>query len=69
MGQRADLASQSEQSMPDADVEALVLLIKYSEQEAVRLRLSPVVVHCLRMAGEELNSTVRPTVGVLKRLH
>ena len=45
--------------MPDTDVEALVLLIEYSEQEAVRLRLSPVVVHCLRMASEELNSTAR----------
>ena len=54
--------------MPDTDADALVLLIKYSEQEAVRLRLSPVAVYCLRLAREELKSEVRPH-SVHKRLH
>jgi preprotein translocase subunit Sec61beta len=49
-------------------VETLVLLIKYSEEEAMRLRLSPVVAYCLRMVSEELTKSaavpgVVPTIG------
>jgi hypothetical protein len=54
--------------MPKHGVETLVLLIKYSEEEATRLRLSPVVAFCLRMASEELAKSmavpeVVPTIG------
>lgn len=40
--------------MAEKDAEALVLLIKYCEEEAARLGSPAVVIHCLRMAGEEL---------------
>jgi hypothetical protein len=43
---------------PEKDVGALVLLIKYSEEEAVRLGLPAVIIECLRMAGEELTKSV-----------
>jgi len=41
-----------------ADVVALARLIRYSEEEALRLGVSGVVVECLRMAGIELTSTI-----------
>jgi hypothetical protein len=41
-----------------ADVVALARLIRYSEEEAVRLGVSGVVVECLRMAGIELTNTI-----------
>jgi len=41
-----------------ADVEALARLIRYSEEEALRLGVSGVVVECLRMAGIELTNTI-----------
>jgi hypothetical protein len=41
-----------------ADVVALARLIRYSEEEALRLGLSGVVVECLRMAGIELTNTI-----------
>lgn len=44
--------------MPEKDVEALVLLIRYSEEEAVRLGLPAVVIECLRMASEELTKSI-----------
>jgi hypothetical protein len=44
--------------MAEKDVEALALFIKYCEEEAVRLRSSAVVIHCLRMVGEELAKSV-----------
>ena len=37
-----------------ADVVALEQILNYVAQEAQRLHLSPVVVHCLRMAAFEL---------------
>ena len=37
-----------------ADVVALEQILNYVAQEAQRLQLSPVVVHCLRMAAFEL---------------
>jgi hypothetical protein len=40
------------------DVVALARLIRYSEEEALRLGLSGVVVECLRMAGIELTNTI-----------
>jgi hypothetical protein len=40
------------------DVVALARLIRYSEEEALRLGVSGVVVECLRMAGIELTSTI-----------
>jgi hypothetical protein len=40
------------------DVVALARLIRYSEEEALRLGLSGVVVECLRMAGMELINTI-----------
>lgn len=40
------------------DVMALARLIRYSEEEALRLGVSGVVVECLRMAGIELTSTI-----------
>lgn len=40
------------------DVVALARLIRYSEEEALRLGVSGVVVECLRMAGIELNNTI-----------
>jgi hypothetical protein len=41
-----------------ADVVALARLIRYSEEEALRLGVSGVVVECLRMAGIELSNTI-----------
>jgi len=40
------------------DVLALARLIRYSEEEALRLGVSGVVVECLRMAGIELTNTI-----------
>ena len=37
-----------------SDVVALEQILNYVAQEAQRLHLSPVVVHCLRMAAFEL---------------
>jgi len=42
----------------EADVVALARLIRYSEEEALRLGVSGVVVECLRMAGIELTNTI-----------
>ena len=41
----------------EADIEALMHFLNYSEQEAKRLGLSSVVVGCLRIAAEELANT------------
>ena len=41
-----------------ADVVALARLIRYSEEEALRLGVSGVVVECLRMADIELTYTI-----------
>jgi hypothetical protein len=41
-----------------ADVVALARLIRYSEEEALRLGISGVVVECLRIAGIELANTI-----------
>lgn len=41
-----------------ADVAALARLIRYSQEEALRLGMSGVVVECLRMAGIELANTL-----------
>jgi len=41
-----------------ADVVALARLIRYSEEEALRLGVSGVVVECLRMAAIELTNTI-----------
>jgi hypothetical protein len=49
--------------MAERDVASLALLIKYSEEEAVRLALPPIIIHCLRMANEELSKTVAPTAA------
>ncbi|HMA72208.1 MAG TPA: hypothetical protein VKP67_12060 [Xanthobacteraceae bacterium] len=40
------------------DVVALARLIRYSEEEAVRLGVPGVVIECLRMAGIELTNTI-----------
>ena len=40
------------------EVVALARLIRYSEEEALRLGISGVVVECLRMAGIELTNTI-----------
>jgi hypothetical protein len=40
-----------------SDVVALEQILNYVAQEAQRLQLSPVVVHCLRMAAFELAKT------------
>jgi hypothetical protein len=42
----------------EADVVALARLIRYSEEEALRLGVSGVVVECLRMAGIEITNTI-----------
>jgi hypothetical protein len=41
-----------------ADLVALARLIRYSEEEALRLGVSGVAVECLRMAGIELTNTI-----------
>jgi hypothetical protein len=41
-----------------SDVVALARLIRYSEEEALRLHAPGVVVECLRMAGIELINTI-----------
>jgi hypothetical protein len=41
-----------------ADVVALARLIRYSEEEALRLGVPGVVIECLRMAGIELANTI-----------
>ena len=41
-----------------ADVVALARLIRYAEEEAMRLGVSGVVVECLRMAAIELTNTI-----------
>lgn len=43
-----------------SDVVALEQILNYAAQEAQRLHLSPVVVHCLRMAAFELAKTAPP---------
>jgi hypothetical protein len=45
-------------AIKDGDVVALARLIRYSEEEALRLGVSGVVVECLRMAGIELTNTI-----------
>ena len=40
------------------DVAALARLIRYSEEEALRLGVSGVVVKCLRMASIEITNTI-----------
>lgn len=51
--------------MAEKDVEALALLIKYCEEEAVSLGSPVVIIHCLRMASEELkNSVATPSTMV-----
>jgi hypothetical protein len=40
------------------DVAALARLIRYAEEEALRLGVSGVVVECLRMADIELTNTI-----------
>jgi hypothetical protein len=40
------------------DVVALARLIRYSEEEALRLGVPGVVIECLRMAGIELTNTI-----------
>jgi hypothetical protein len=40
------------------DVVALARLIRYSEEEALRLGLPGVVVECLRMAAIEVTNTI-----------
>ena len=42
----------------DDDVVALAHLIRYSEQEALRLGLPGLVVECLRMAAMELSDAI-----------
>jgi hypothetical protein len=46
-----------------ADVVALARLIRYSEEEALRLGMSGVVVECLRIAGIELANTIEMGAG------
>ncbi len=46
-----------------ADVVALARLIRYSEEEALRLGVSGVVVECLRMAGIELVNTIEDGIS------
>lgn len=46
-----------------ADVMALARLIRYSEEEALRLGVSEVVVECLRMAGIELTNRIDKAVS------
>jgi hypothetical protein len=41
------------------DLVALARLIRYSEEEALRLGLSDVVVECLRMAGIEITNAIK----------
>jgi hypothetical protein len=41
------------------DLEALARLVRYSEEEALRLGLSGVVVECLRMAGIEITNAIQ----------
>jgi hypothetical protein len=50
--------SPAEILMAEKDLEALVLIIKYCEEEAIRLGLPAVGIHCLRMAREELTKSV-----------
>jgi hypothetical protein len=40
--------------MDDEDEKALALLIRYCEEEATRLSSPTVVIHCLRIACDEL---------------
>ena len=42
-----------------ADVVALAHFIRYSEEEALRLGVSSVVIECLRMASIELTNAIR----------
>jgi hypothetical protein len=48
--------------MVEKDVEALAAFIKYCEEEALRLAVPVVVIHCLRMASEEFakSAAARP---------
>ena len=48
-----------------SDVVALEQILQYVAQEAQRLHLSPVVVHCLRMAAFELAKT-NPSEGAIE---
>jgi hypothetical protein len=48
-----------------ADMAALARLIRYSEEEALRLGVSGVIVECLRMANIELtNAITKGSTGV-----
>jgi hypothetical protein len=47
----------------EADIEALMHFLNYSEQEAKRLGLSTVVVGCLRIAAEELATSTLQNGG------
>jgi hypothetical protein len=57
--------SPAETLMAEKDLEALVLIIKYCEEEAIRLGLPAVGIHCLQIARGELTKSVAapaPTV-------
>ena len=49
-----------------ADLTALARLIRYSEDEALRLGVSGVVVECLRMAGIELTNIITDGRAVVR---
>ncbi len=58
--------------MSESDVEALLLLIKYSEEEAIRLALSSTIINHLRMAKAELAKSMvdtPATARVGQRVH
>ena len=42
-----------------SDVVALARLVRYAEEEALRLGVSGVVIECLRMAGIELTNAIK----------
>jgi hypothetical protein len=56
--------------MAEEDIGALTALIKYCEEEALRLAVPAVVIHCLRMAGEELaeSAAARPQTAMSSHL-
>jgi hypothetical protein len=50
---------QGKHLMPtNEDIAALANLIRYSEEEAIRLRLHEVIIHCLRMASMEIEKAI-----------
>jgi len=58
--------------MDKEDAESLALLIKYCEDEAVRLAMPAVVIHCLRLANDELVESIvtsLPRVRIDERIH